>query len=90
MVLQQFVYSREREGLNVHSVVQNSMQYSPAVVRSASGDRLFMVGPPGSKFHAGGIEFTYNVRALGENFTESLTAYGPLNGSITIEVHARL
>ena len=89
--MQQFVYSRERAGLNVHSVVQNSMHYPPpAVVLSASGDRLFTVGSPGSKFQAGGAEFTYNVRAKAGNFTETLTAYGPLNESITIEVHTSL
>ena len=62
----------------------------PAVIRSASGERLFTVGSPGSKFQAGGTEFTYNVRAKAGNFTETLTAYGPLNGSIAIEVHTSL
>ena len=60
------------------------------MIRSGSGDYLFTVGPPGSKFMAAGIEFTYNVAVSGENYTERLTASGTLNESITIEVHALL
>lgn len=56
------------------------------MVRSSAGEFLFTVGPPGFKFLAAEVEFTYNVAVFGENYTESLRGHGTLNESITIEV----
>lgn len=56
------------------------------MVRSSAGEFLFTVGPPGFKFLAAEVEFTYNVAVSGDNYTESLQGCGTLNESISIEV----
>ena len=45
-----------------------------------------MVGPPGYKFEAGGVEFEYQVVVTEGNFAESLRTNGTLNESVSIEV----
>lgn len=56
------------------------------MVRSTSGEYLFTVGSPGSKFIAGEAEFTYSVSVIGTNYRESLTTNERVNQSIIIEV----
>lgn len=57
------------------------------VIRSGSGDYVFTVGSPGSKFRAGGTEFTYHVGISEGNYRESIISDGKLNQSLTIEVN---
>ena len=58
----------------------------PPVIRSGSGDYIFTVGPPGTKFKALGVEFTYDVILFEGHYRENITSAGKLNESVTIEV----